>query len=146
MVAVVIMAAMMMLTVADIFMRTFFNDPITASVEITESLMVGVAFLGFAWCALNGAHVKVDLLVTRFSERAQRIFDSFNSLALLVVCAVFAYQAYSEGMVARQDRIESIVTGMPFFPFYLVVAFGFILMSLVMIVLLTRSVAGASKK
>ncbi|HJX12027.1 MAG TPA: TRAP transporter small permease [Dehalococcoidales bacterium] len=146
MVAVVILAAMMMLTVSDIFMRFFFNSPITASVEITESLMVGVAFLGFAWCAVNGAHIKVDLLVVRLPRRAQGIFDSFNSLALLGVCAVFAYQAFSESMVARRDRIESIVTGMPFYPFYLIVAFGFILMLLVMIILLVRSIAEASKR
>lgn len=144
-VAVVILVAMMMLTVSDVTLRYAFNRPIHASTEFIEYLMIGVVFLALAWCALKGMHVKVELLVSRFPRRTQAIFSSINSLAVLGVCVLIASQSYSESIAARQLLSASDVTGIPWYPFYLVVAFGFILLFITVIISLVKDVAKAVK-
>ena len=91
MVAVIILVAMMLLTVAEVFLRYVFNHPIIGCTEYIEYLMVFVGFLGLAWCASKGLHVKVDLLVSRFPERAQGFIDTINALFVIAVCVVLIW-------------------------------------------------------
>jgi len=144
-VAVGTLIAMMMLTVADIVLRYVFNRPIPASLEFTEYLMLGVVFLALAWCALKGMHVKVDILVSRFSPRVHAVFSGINSLVVLAVCVLLVSQNYSESIVARQYHSASDVTGIPWYPFYLVVAFGFVLLFLTMLISLAKDVTRVVK-
>lgn len=49
----------MLLTVADVLMRSLFNKPITGTEELTEYLMVAVVYFGLALCARrNGSTLR----------------------------------------------------------------------------------------
>ena len=48
-----VLAAMMFLTVSDVFLRYFLRRPILGATELTENMMVCLAFLGLAWCAVQ---------------------------------------------------------------------------------------------
>lgn len=144
-VAVGTLIAMMMLTVADVTLRYVFNRPIPASLEFTEYLMIGVVFLALAWCALKGMHVKVDILVSRFSPRARAVFSGINSLVVLGVCVLLASQSYSESTVARLFHSASDVTDIPWYPFFLVVTFGFVLLFLTMLISFAKDVTKVIK-
>ena len=146
MVAVFVLACMMMLTVTDVCLRYIFNRPIMASQEITEYLMVIVGFLGFAWCAFKGMHIKVNLVVGRFSQRTQAIIDTVNHVIIIGLSIFIALQAFSESFSARELGRGSDITGIPDFPFYLVVFFGYFLLLLVMIPLLINSIKKASTR
>ena len=145
-VAVVVLVCMMMLTVCDVFLRYFFSRPIMASSELTEYMMVIVGFLGLAWCALKGMHIKVNLIVGRFSESAQGIINAINSIVILGLCVIIALQSFSEGMIAREVGQASEISGIPYYPFYLVIVFGYILMFFVMIPLLVQAIKKAVKR
>lgn len=144
--AVGILVCMMMLTVTDVCLRYFFLRPIMASKEITEYMMVIVGFLGLAWCALKGMHIKVNLLVGRFSERTQAIIDTVNHIIVIGLCVLFASQAFSESLIVKELGRGSDITGIPNFPFYLVVFFGFFLLLLVMVPILIKSIKKAREK
>ena len=144
-VAVAVLVCMMMLTVCDVVLRYFFNSPLISSMEITEYMMVIVGFLGLAWCALKGMHIKVQLIVGRFSERAQGIIDVINSLIILGLCALIASKSFTESMVAREMGRVSDITDIPHYPFYLIIVLGYILLFLAVITLLVRSATKAVK-
>jgi C4-dicarboxylate transporter DctQ subunit len=145
-VAVVVLVCMMMLTVCDVCLRYFFNRPIMASMEITEYMMVIVGFLGLAWCALKGMHIKVQLIVGRFSEKAQAIVDTINHVIILGLCVLIASQSLTEGFVAKEMGIASEITDTPHYPFYFIIVFGYILLFFVMIPLLVQAIKKAAKR
>ena len=111
--AVVVLVFMMLLTVMDVILRYFFNNPITASAEITEYMMVVVGFLGMAWCALKGGHIKVELIVGRWPQRGQAVINIINALLILGVCTLIASRSFAEGFMAGgQEGFERRFTGM----------------------------------
>ena len=145
-VAIVVLVAMMLFTVLNVFLRAFFNRPLPGDVELTEIAMVCTSFLGLAWCALKGRHVRVDLVVGFLPKRAQGIIDTFGYLAALVACSVIAWQSFLEGIANRALDKLSASLGIPVFPFYWVTAVGFGILCLAVVVLLVRSFFVAVKK
>ena len=145
-VAVGVLVCMMMLTVTDVCLRYIFNRPIMASKEITEYMMVIVGFLGFAWCALKGMHIKVNLLVSRFSERTQAIIDTVNHIIVIGLCVLIASQAFSESLTIKELGRGSDITDIPNYPFYMVVFFGYFLLLIVMVPMLIKSINKVLKK
>lgn len=144
--AVVVLACMMMFTVTDVCLRYFFNNPIRASDETTEFLMVVVSFLGLAWCALKGMHIKVSLIVGRFPERTQSIFDTINYIIVIGVCGLLASQLWAETLVVQASGRASDLTGIPFFPFYFIAGFGYFLLFFIVISFLVQSITKVLKR
>ena len=136
---------MMMFTVTDVCLRYFFNNPITGSNQTTEFMMVIVGFLGLAWCALKGMHIKVQVIVSRFSERTQAIVDTVNHIIVIGICALLASQLFKQTLVVREKGMASDLTDIPYYPFYFIAGFGYFLLFLVMISLLVQSITRAWK-
>ena len=121
MASTVLLVVMMMLTVSDVFLRYLFDMPIKGSMELTEYLMVCVGTLGLAWCALQGAHIKVDLIVSKLPQRTQKYIDSFNYVLLM--------------------GVSSAMLEIPQYPFVLVVTISYSLLFLTSIVLLIYAIS-----
>lgn len=130
----VVLVAMMLMTVADVSMRYLFNHPILGSVEITNYMMVSLAFLGMAWCAVKKGNVKVDVVVEHFSPRVQGIFDSvtcFFSLAIVSLIAGYNFLEARDKMVWYET---SDILKVPSYPFLLVLATGSAVLCLVLVI------------
>ena len=138
--AVVLLGVMMMLTVTDVFMRLVFSKPVTASVEFTEYLMLFVVYLGLAWCAIKGGHIKVELIVGRLPVRVQNTINSVNALIIMGLCAFLCWRAIAESAASREVGFGSAITGIPDWPFYYLVALGFAIMFLAMTTIMVHSV------
>lgn len=141
--ALVILVVMMLLTVSDVIMRYITSRTIAGSTELTEYMMVCVVFLGLGLCAVNGKHIKVDLLVSHLSARGQAINDSVMYLLILVVSALIAWNGFREAMVTRELNIESTLLGVPSFPFYLVMVLGCATLCMVVLAQLIQLIAKA---
>jgi TRAP-type C4-dicarboxylate transport system permease small subunit len=144
-VAVVVLICMMLLTVTDVVLRYFFNNPIQASAEITEYMMVIVGFLGMAWCALKGGHIKVDLIVGRFPQRGQAVVNIINALLIIGVCTLIGVRSLVEGFMAKQMGMASDITDIARYPFYWVIVFGYVLLFLAMLSILVQNIRKAVK-
>jgi len=132
-VAMAVLVAMMLLTVSDVFLRYVFKKPILDSIHLTEYMMVCVVFLALAWCEVNGKHVTVDLIVSRFSPRIQAVFSSGTYLVELGLCSLITWQSFRETLAIKQLQKSSLLLGVPVYPFYFVLAFGCAIFSLVML-------------
>lgn len=135
-----VLVAMMLLTVADVCLRYFLRQPILGTTELTENMMVCMAFLALAWCAGQQGHLRVDLIVSLLSPRMQAVCDSITSMVGLIVVALIAWRSFVEGLAVRQLNIISSLLKIPAFPFYYVVAFGSALLALVMIAQLVQHI------
>lgn len=141
MTSTVLLIVMMMLTVADVFLRYVFDSPIKGSMELTEYIMVCVGTLGLAWCALQGAHIKVDLIVSKFSQRAQKYIDSFNYVLLTGVAWLITWQTFVRAGTVRRLGVDSAMLEIPRYPFVLVVSLSYFLLFVTSIVLLVYAIS-----
>lgn len=141
MTSTVLLIVMMMLTVADVFLRYVFDSPIKGSMELTEYIMVCVGTLGLAWCALQGAHIKVDLIVSKFSQRVQKYIDSFNYVLLMGVAGLITWQTFVRAGTVRRLGVDSAMLEIPRYPFVLVVSLSYFLLFVTSIVLLIYAIS-----
>jgi len=137
---------MMMLTVVDVILRYIFDRPIMGSMELTEYLMVCVGTLGLAWCALQGAHIKVELIVSKFPQRLQKVMDSFNYILLIGVSGLIASQTFIRAGTVRKLGVASAMLDVPQYPFVLVSSFSYFLLFLTSIVLMIHAISSLISK
>jgi TRAP-type C4-dicarboxylate transport system permease small subunit len=142
-IAITILVAMMLFTVLNVILRTFFNSPIPGDVELIEIAMVCTSFLGRAWCAIRGRHIKVDLVVSFLPKRLRKIIDSFGYFIGIVTCFIIALQSIMEGWAHKVGNYLTASLGIPIYPFYWVTALGFGVLCLAILVLLVRSLMEA---
>lgn len=141
--ATCVLGLMMLLTVADVGGRYFFNSPILGTTEISESMMAIIAFPALAWCAVARRHVKVDLVVSHLPQRTQLIIDSITLLLALGTYVIISWQSF---LVAREVATESSLLRYPIYPFYWVLTAGFAVFCLAIATLVFDSIREVVKK
>lgn len=145
-IAVVFLVLMMLLTVADVFLRYVFSAPIKGSLELTEFCMVIAGFLGIAWCAVKRGHVKVDLIVSHMPTQAQGITDTVTMLLAMTVIPLVAWRAFAQAKYIMVENFVSPSLNIPEFPFYMVMGIGYTLIFLVVITVLIEYIIKALKR
>ena len=123
MLGMIVLVCMMMLTVADVFLRYFFNSPIMGSTEVTEYMMIFL-FLGVPLCIFNGRAVKMDLIVSKFPKIIQVVLDAVTDTIGLAVMVILTWQLFKEMQSANEMGIASNILNISSAPFYGVLAVG----------------------
>jgi TRAP-type transport system small permease protein len=131
-VAGVVLVALMLLTVADVVGRYFFNSPLNGVFDLTQFSVLIMTFLSFAYCGFRGAHVMIELLYDRIPKGAQFICRRGSNAVGAVLFAVIAWRAVIQSFDVREFNETSQLLTIPFWPFYYVVAFGAGLFALVL--------------
>jgi TRAP-type C4-dicarboxylate transport system permease small subunit len=125
---------MMLLTIADVFMRKVFNRPIMGSVEVTEFMMVGLVFFSLAQTEVLNRHVKVDLLMSRLGERTQGLVDMITQFVCFLLFGAITWSTlvYSAKMRASGEVSQDL--WIPIYPFVYIVVVGCALLSLILFI------------
>jgi TRAP-type C4-dicarboxylate transport system permease small subunit len=133
-VASVALFSMMFLTIADVFLRKVFSRSILGTVEVTEFLLLILVFFALAQTEVLNGHVKVDLVMGRFSTRTQAAVDMITQLICFVMFGLFTWSAlvYSEKM--REAAEVSQDLWLPIYPFVYVVVAGCAILSLALLI------------
>ena len=143
-ITMVVMVAMMMISVSDIFMRYVFNMPITGTSELVEIMMICL-LMGMAGCAMENRHVKVDVIIERLPQKAVALMDVIMMVIGIAVSGVLMWQGFWQGMFQLRYQVNSSALHIPVFPFYIVLSVSFILLILAMMVLVGKRVRELSK-
>lgn len=145
-VAMGVLFLMMLLTVADVFLRVTFNKPIIGTTEITEQMMVAVVFLGLGWCALQGRQISVNLFVSRYPPGIQRVIDLIMTFVGMVLVAMICWRTFVTTLKVHQLGIICAYINVPKYPFYALAAFGWAVLFAAMASLFVKGIKDGDKR
>ena len=115
---------LVVLVLAEICRRTFFNSSFLWTFEISSWLLVAFAFLGMGYTLQSGGHVRVTLLTSRLPELVQTWLELILSLIGAGMFIYFAFFLF-EGMVSAYQMGE-VGTSVLEPPVFLIWAAGFV--------------------
>ena len=118
----------------DVIGRFFFNSPLVGSLEIIDLCMALLGGFAIMYTSVKRGHVAVDVLVEKFSERMQILVVRISSFIGFVLWGIVAWQIFSRAVSAFKTREPSEVLLIPLAPFYLTLAIGITLCSIVLLI------------
>lgn len=86
------LAAMMLLTVADVVLRSLFSYPIRGMLELIELGLACTVFIALPAVFLRDEHLVVDVIDKLLKPSVVRVLDLIGALLSLGVLAVMAWQ------------------------------------------------------
>lgn len=113
---------LMLLIFVDVCGRYFFSSPLLWGLEVDGYLLVAIVFMGGGYAFLHNAHVRVDIIYTRWPPQARAIIDIITSLLIFLLCIVlirYGFEIAWEGMLAGHKASTAVRT--PMWPSYFVV-------------------------
>lgn len=128
----VVLVALVVITVADVFLRYTFGLPILGSYELISYLLAACVFCFVPFTAVMNGHISIDLLVRRFGQRAQDITDGITHALGLVFCVLLLYQTAVQARHLMSIGANSGLLRLPDFVFFFVIVLGTLLFSLVL--------------
>ena len=96
--------------------------------------------VGLAWCAVKGGHVKVDMLVNRFSSRAQLLFEFGNYLIALIIAPLVTWRLFAQGIFAFHEGVSSTTLEIPAYPFYFISSIGYGLFTVIIVISMVKNI------
>jgi TRAP-type transport system small permease protein len=120
-IATFFIGVMTLITVADVSGRYFFNQPIGGVTEMSGLLLVIVVTMGFAWNAIEGKHVAVDILMMHMPKKFQFIVDEIFLFLIVFVFGIITWRTVIEATEA--DQVSSLLR-IPLTPFMWLLVIG----------------------
>ncbi len=141
-----LMASVMFLVVLNVILRTIFKSPILGTYEYVGFITAMFVGLSVAYCALQNFHIAVGFLLEKFPAKVQGIVDVLTGIISFVFLSLATWHIadYAGSMVITGE--VSPTTRTPFYPFIYVVAFGFLVLSLVVLLKLIESIRKVVKE
>lgn len=141
-IAAAAVAFIMLLTVADVFMR-FFGRPIPGTYELVG--FVGSMIISFAlpYTSVQKGHIAVEYLMQKLPWRARVIVNAVNAMIAAILFGTIAWQCILYGLTLKAAGEVSLTLQMKTYPFVYGVAFGCAMLSLVLFIEFLRQLRGA---
>jgi TRAP-type C4-dicarboxylate transport system permease small subunit len=130
--------AMMVLRVVDVGGRYFFKHPFTGADELVGFLLLCMAACGFTYAQSRHAHIRIDIMTEHLPLKARRILDVYNFVIAIAISALITWQLSDaarryifnlQGGSAVSEDLQ-----LPFYPFMIILALGFAIYTLVLLV------------
>lgn len=133
-IAKLVLLGVMLFIIANIVMRAVFKNPITGSYDLVSLFIVIVVVLALANCAVEKGHVAIDFVVDRFPPKIQKAIVIAMNLISFIFIGLFAYHVAQYAHIAAIAGDESFTLKIPHYPFIYIVSFGYLLLSLVILI------------
>lgn len=134
---------LMMLTVVDVFLRFFFNSPLTGTTEMSQLMMVIIVFPALGWAAIDRAHIKVDLLVRLIPDEPKAVLNTVTFVIALGIYAIITWQSFKEAAVVNR---QTSLIHLPFAPFYWLMSVSLAVFCLAILALIIEEIGEAVKR
>jgi TRAP-type C4-dicarboxylate transport system permease small subunit len=118
--------------------RVIFGSPIQGTTDIGSYMLLVVTALGLGWAALEGRHIKVDLVTDRLPAKARL---AIAVVILTITLGVVIYVTYVNAWAALTwpERTTSVLK-IPYKPFRLLLSLGFGVLGLCTLVVLVNTI------
>ena len=125
----IIVLFIVLFSVINIIGRGLLNQPFNAYFDLMGQSVPLIAFMGLSYCQRDGGHIRMDLLIGRFSGRLLWTVEAISSLLTFALITLLAYGAWlhAERSLTLGDSTEDI--GLIIWPvkLVLVIMFGVLL-------------------
>ncbi len=113
--------------------------PVPGTVEIVELFGAVLLALGVAYTGIMKGHIMVGVLVDRFKPRVQAVVDIFVSIVSLIFTYLLAREIYNFATSSMQRGYTTGYLYIPIAPAIYLVAFGFVMLALVLLLDLIKA-------
>lgn len=134
------LAAMMLLSVADMVMRSF-GVTVAGSYEVIGWLSAAAMALALGTVQRHKGHVAMELVVVKMGRRSRALTDALMALVSLAVFAVVAFYVVRYGRVLHETGSLSETLRVIVYPWVYVVGLGCAGLTLALLVDFLRSIA-----
>jgi TRAP-type C4-dicarboxylate transport system permease small subunit len=125
--------ALMALATGNVVLRLF-HLPFRGAYEIVSFLGAVVIAFALGYTQKRKDNIVVDILTAKFSKKVNRVLDGINYLVSTVFFSVVSWQIYKWGMKIWESHEVSETLKVIYHPFIFCVSFGFLVLSLTLIV------------
>jgi len=87
--------SLMVLAVVSVTGRNALNAPLPGYVDWIEQAMPLIAFMGIAYVMREGAHIRMDILVSKLRGRGLYIFELITTLAVLLLMVLLVWGTWA---------------------------------------------------
>lgn len=109
----------------EVLCRYFLNRPMVWVVEVTEYILVQIAFLASAWALKNEAHVSVDVVVSHLNKKIRAFLHIMTSITGALACLILAcWGSVATWGAFRDNLIIPKQIGMPKYLVMIVIPLG----------------------
>jgi TRAP-type mannitol/chloroaromatic compound transport system permease small subunit len=138
-----LLLAAVLISTVNAIVRKSFNMSSNAYLEAQWYLFAAVFMLGAGYVLLHDQHVRIDVLSSRLSRRAQVWIDVIGMAVFLIpLCILVAYMALpSVGLAIATKEVSASPGGLIRWPLYILVPVGFGLLALQTLSELVKRVA-----
>jgi len=138
---------MVLIVVANVVGRYLLRKPVLGAVEMVGLLTVIVVFCVVAFTEAKGAHIVVDILVSRLHGRTKAILASIMSLFGAAFFIIMGWQGW-DLMLSNLSPFVRVtgVLSIPFAPFMLIMALGCVLFGLELLVHVFNPTSGKNHR
>ncbi len=119
-----ILLFMMLLTIADVSGRYFFNKPITGTYELTGLLLAITVFFSLGKAQLMNNHIEIDVITNKFSYKIQKILQSCISFMVIILLVLMTWQLYEYSYRLYRSEELSGDLGLPVYIFSAITIIG----------------------
>jgi TRAP-type C4-dicarboxylate transport system permease small subunit len=123
---------MMGLVFVNVALRAVWR-PILGTYEFTGFLAAITIAFALAHCASKKGHIAITIFADRLPPRVQAVLDSIVAILGTALYAVIAWQCVKYAINMYNVGEVSPATATPFYPFILAVAFGLLMLALILL-------------
>jgi TRAP-type C4-dicarboxylate transport system permease small subunit len=125
------MAVVVLMTIADVLMRSFFNHPLKGALELCQLFTVPLIWFGVAYTMRVGGHVRMEMVSNAlFKGKSDHYYWIFVRSMLLVIMVFMSIAAFDGTAYSISDAELSDILYIPIYPFKVVLVVGSIMLLL----------------
>ncbi len=113
----VILPAIAVVVIVDVFLRYVFNSPFIWSLEFNEWMLLMIFALAIPECTRQNGHIRMELVIANLSRRAQALLDTVYvacGIAVFFLLGRIAWEEFLFNLNSYRDgRAVSEYVGLP---------------------------------
>lgn len=137
--AEICLVLLLVLVFHEVIARYVLNKPTLYSVELSEYLLIFVAFMAAGWVLQENKHVTMHSVVNLMPVKAKNLLDILTSVIVLCFCIILVWQGAKSSIMAFTGNYHSSsLLNVPLWLPYAIIPTGALLLALQMVVRIGR--------
>lgn len=126
--------------VTDVTRRNVTGGSVAGAYEVITMMLVGVIFLGLAYAERTDSNIKLTLVTSRLPARPAFVARVFSGLVALAMCSWLSWATWGSARLSiERGEFQQGLLSMPIWPAKLVIAIGFLVLTVETVLSLRRT-------